>query len=293
VEIFGVFWNKSETTQRKFVILLPTTKTTTTKMAVNPRQPKIDALLTAIKVGDETVIMSSCKGLQLADFYFIVTQVCLKPKPVVLDLEEREDGDTDKNVHSGNNKAVTEHTVEAAEAAKAEELVKARKKAEKKVLEAAQIEAKRKKKLHCKVFVKFGSSEKNDGGCKHGKNCHYKHPKLCRLALRGRCVVKKCKDHHLTATKPPARSNTTTTTTSSNNNNNNNKLRPSSNQSHHQASWGPFLGKTSLSPPGISSMEELAKIVTQMVIQSLGSMNSNNNNMQQGQPHMWGQRCHH
>jgi hypothetical protein len=72
---------------------------------------------------------------------------------------------------------MTEHTVEAAEAAKAEELVEARKKAEKKALEAAQIEAKRKKKLDCKVFVKFGSSEKNDRGCKHGKNCHYKHPK--------------------------------------------------------------------------------------------------------------------
>jgi hypothetical protein len=60
--------------------------TTTTKM-VNPRQPKIDALLAAIGIGDETVITSSCKGLQLADFYLIVTQVCLKPKPVV-DLEE-------------------------------------------------------------------------------------------------------------------------------------------------------------------------------------------------------------
>jgi hypothetical protein len=34
-------------------------------------------------------------------------------------------------------------------------------------------------------------------------------------------------------------------------------------------------------------MEELAKIVTQMVIQSLSSINSSNNNMQQSQPAAW------
>jgi hypothetical protein len=181
---------------------------------------------------------------------------------------------------------MTEHTVEAAEAAKAEELVEARKKAEKKALEAAQIEAKRKKKLDCKVFVKFGSSEKNDRGCKHGKNCHYKHPKLCRLALRGHCVVRKCRDHHLTATKPPAKVTKSTTSSNSsgnNNNNNNNKSRPTPNSSHHKTTQGPFLGQTGLNPPG--SMEELAKIVTQMVLLSL-------NNMQQSQapqmPQLWG-----
>jgi hypothetical protein len=276
-------------------------------MAIHPRQSKMDALLAAIEIGDEKLIVSRCKSLQLADFPLILNQVCLKPGPgfktIVKEQVENvtiENGDEVVNNSAATavenvddpgaiEAAILTKTVKA-EAAKAEKLVEAQKKAETKAVEAAQIEAKRKKKLHCKVFVKFGSSEKNDRGCKHGKNCHYKHPKLCRLALRGRCVVKKCRDHHLTATKPPAKSNTTTTSSS---NNNNHKLRPSHNQGHHQASWGPFLGKTSLSPPGISSMEELAKIVTQMVIQSLGSMNSNNNNMQQSQPQTWGSRCQH
>jgi hypothetical protein len=131
-------------------------------MAVNPRQPKIDALLAAIGVGDETVITSSCKGLQLADFYLIVIQVCLKPKPVE-DLEEKKDSDTDEN------EAVTEQVMP-------DEAVEAKKKAE----EAAT----KKKKTRCRVFSKFGSSEKNEKGCKNGFKCPYFHPKLCRQALK-------------------------------------------------------------------------------------------------------------
>jgi hypothetical protein len=50
-------------------------------MAVNPRQPKIDALLAAIGIGDEKVIKTRCHGLHLADFPLILTQLCLKPKP--------------------------------------------------------------------------------------------------------------------------------------------------------------------------------------------------------------------
>jgi hypothetical protein len=186
--------------------------------------------------------------------------------------------------------------LEAANAIKAEEQVEARKKAEKKVEEAA----KQKKKIKCRYFLKFGSLDKNENGCKNGSKCPYFHPRLCRPALKGRCGDKGCGSHHLTAIKPPAREVKKTTTnyhSSSGNNNINNKsrpnLRPNPNQGHHKASWGPFLGKASLNPPGISSMEELAKIVTQMVIQSLGSMNSNKNNMQQSQQQTWGPRCQH
>jgi hypothetical protein len=52
------------------------------KMAVNPRQSKIDALLTSIEIGsDEKVIKTRCHGLHLADFPLILTQLCLKPRP--------------------------------------------------------------------------------------------------------------------------------------------------------------------------------------------------------------------
>jgi hypothetical protein len=52
------------------------------KMAVNPRQSKIDALLASIEIGsDEKVIKTRCHGLQLADFPLILSQLCLKPKP--------------------------------------------------------------------------------------------------------------------------------------------------------------------------------------------------------------------
>jgi hypothetical protein len=51
-------------------------------MAVNPRQSKIDALLTSIEIGsDEKVIKTRCHGLHLADFPLILTQLCLKPRP--------------------------------------------------------------------------------------------------------------------------------------------------------------------------------------------------------------------
>jgi hypothetical protein len=40
--------------------------------------------------------------------------------------------------------------------------------------------------------------------------------------MRGRCEVRKCGDHLLTATKPPAK----TTTSSNNNNKDNNEQRP-------------------------------------------------------------------
>jgi hypothetical protein len=57
------------------------------------------------------------------------------------------------------------------------------------------------------------------------------------------------------------------------------------------ASWSSFLGQPSLHPQGIGSIEELAKMVTQMVIQSFNSIssssnNNNNYNMQQSQPQM-------
>jgi hypothetical protein len=48
-------------------------------MEVHPRQAKIDALLAAIGIGDEAMIISCCKGIQNADFQLIVTKVCLKP----------------------------------------------------------------------------------------------------------------------------------------------------------------------------------------------------------------------
>jgi hypothetical protein len=52
------------------------------KMAVNPRQSKIDALLASIEIGsDEKVIKTRCHGLHLADFPLILTQLCLKPRP--------------------------------------------------------------------------------------------------------------------------------------------------------------------------------------------------------------------
>jgi hypothetical protein len=134
--------------------------------------------------------------------------------------------------------------------------------------------------------LKFGSLDKNEKGCKNGSKCPYFHPRLCRPALKGRCGDKGCGSHHLTAIKPPAREvkKTTTNNHSSSGNNNNNKSRPDPNSSHHQTTKGPFLGQTGLNHPG--SMEELAKIVTQMVLLSL-------NNMQQRQvpqmsPQMWG-----
>jgi hypothetical protein len=81
------------------------------KMAVNPRQPKIDALLAAIRVGDETVIISSCKGLQLAYFHLIVTQVCLQPK-LVGDLEEKDDDSGIVNVNANDTKDETVPSVD-------------------------------------------------------------------------------------------------------------------------------------------------------------------------------------
>jgi hypothetical protein len=247
---------------------------------VNLRQPKIDALLAAIGIGDETVITSSCKGLQLADFYLIVTQVCLKPKPVV-NLEEGEDNDTDENATTDANATLK---LKEAEEIEAQEVAK------KKVAEDHKEAEKRKAKIKCRYFLKFGSSVKNDKGCKNGSKCPYFHPRLCRLALKGQCKDSKCGSHHLTATKPPAKVTKTTTSShssgnnNSGNNNNNNKSRPTPNSSHHQTTKGPFLGQTGLNHPG--SMEELAKIVTQMVLLSL-------NNMQQRQvpqmsPQMWG-----
>jgi hypothetical protein len=148
--------------------------------------------------------------------------------------------------------------------------------AKKKVAEDQKEAKKRKAKIKCRYFLKFGSSVKNDKGWKNGSKCPYFHPRLCRLALKGHCKDSKCGYHHLTATKPPAKVTKTTTSShnSGNNNNNNNKSRPNPISSHHQTTKGPFLGKTGLNPPG--SMEELAKIVTQMVLLSL-------NNMQQSQ----------
>jgi hypothetical protein len=122
---------------------------------------------------------------------------------------------------------------------------------------------KRKAKIKCRYFSKFGSSDKNDKGCKNGLKCPYLHPRLCRPALRGRCGEKKCGSHHLTAIKPPAKEIKKTTTNNhssssgnnnsgNNNNNNNNKPSPNPNKGQHQASWGSFLGQPSLNPQGIN-----------------------------------------
>jgi hypothetical protein len=49
--------------------------------------------------------------------------------------------------------------------------------------EAEKEAAKRKAKIKCSYFLKFGSSDKNDKGCKNGSKC------LSRVVVRTESVV--------------------------------------------------------------------------------------------------------
>jgi chemotaxis protein histidine kinase CheA len=240
---------------------------------------KIEKVLEAIELGkDATEVTDCCKTLtKKADLLQLILKLAALVQSATTDTNKVDS--VDKNIAPTTNANADDDLTAASgltqkneeEVNADEEQVEARKKAEKKVEEAAQEAAKRKKKIKCRYFLKFGSLDKNEKGCKNGSKCPYFHPRLCRPALKGRCGDKGCGSHHLTAIKPPAREvKKTTTNNHSSSGNNNNKSRPDPNSSHHQTTKGPFLGQTGLNPPG--SMEELAKIVTQMVLLSLNSM---------------------
>jgi hypothetical protein len=157
----------------------------------------------------------------------------------------------------------------------------------------------------CSHFAKFGivSDFPKGKGCSWEVKCRFAHVKVCKKTT---CPKVDCKLTHLQP-KPKSQTPKSVSVGRKSNSvpsarwdavpsdqqaapgkrhygNNNNKSRPNTSNSHHQTSRGPFLGQTGLNPQ--SSMEEMAKMVTQMVLQSLNSMQQSQ--VPQMPPQLWG-----
>jgi hypothetical protein len=176
--------------------------------------------------------------------------------------------------------------------------------------------------FRCRHFAKFGivSDFPQGKGCNWEVKCRFAHVKVCK---RSTCPKMDCNLTHLQP-KPKSQSRSQVNHKGVRQNSKSVSVGRKSNSvrsarsdavpgdpqaalgmkknggsrnepsSQHQPSRGSFLGQPSLHPQGIDSIEELAKMVTQMVIQSFNSISSSNNNyMQQSQPQMWVPRYHH
>jgi prolyl-tRNA synthetase len=153
------------------------------------QQNVIDATIDLIKGGkDASEVLKCCKCL-VKDDLFLLIGLLSSLKTLKTIEEDKDDNDTtqdankekvdvvsvklDENVATtANTNTDTDNDADAAKKKVAEDQKEAEKEAEK-----------RKAKIKCRYFLKFGSSDKNDKGCKNGSKC------LSRVVVRTESVV--------------------------------------------------------------------------------------------------------